>query len=100
VSDLKLKFALPDTNAFNKCCEANLGKQTDICDEVYEFYTTYVQCRIKIGKVYFLKTGMCLRDLHVMVTTISFVKIKISILMPEQIVCVNNIAMSHVINII
>jgi len=35
VSDLKLKFALPDTNAFNKCCDANLGKQTEICDEFY-----------------------------------------------------------------
>jgi hypothetical protein len=35
VSDLKLKFALPDTNAFNKFCEANLGKQTEICDEYY-----------------------------------------------------------------
>jgi hypothetical protein len=35
VSDLKLQFALPDTNAFNKFCEANLGKQTEICDEFY-----------------------------------------------------------------
>jgi len=34
---LKLKFALPDTNAFNKFCEANLGKPTKILDE---FYTT------------------------------------------------------------
>jgi hypothetical protein len=55
VSDLKLKFAIPDTNAFNKFCEANLGKQTEICEE---FYTT---CKMqnKIGKVYFLKTGIC-----------------------------------------
>jgi hypothetical protein len=28
VSDLKQKFALPDTNAFNTFCEANLVKQT------------------------------------------------------------------------
>jgi hypothetical protein len=35
VSDFKLKFTLPDTNAFNKCCEANLGKQPEICDEFY-----------------------------------------------------------------
>ena len=42
---------------------------------------------------------MCLRDLHVMVITISFVKINISILMPKPIVCVN-IAMSRVISII
>jgi len=35
VSDLKLKFALPDKNAFNKFCEANPGKQTEICDEFY-----------------------------------------------------------------
>jgi hypothetical protein len=37
VSDLKQKFALPDTFAFDKFCEANLVKQTEICDE---FYTT------------------------------------------------------------
>jgi hypothetical protein len=59
-----------------------------------------VRCRINIGKVYFLKTGMCLRDLHVMVTTISFVQINFSILMPrKRIVCVN-IAMNRVISII
>jgi hypothetical protein len=97
VSDLKLKFALPDTNAFNKFCEANLGKQTEICDE---FYTPCTIMQNKNWqKEYFLKTGMSLRDLHVMVTTISFVKINIFILMPKQIVCVN-IAISRVISII
>jgi hypothetical protein len=61
--------------------------------------TRHVQCRIKIGKAYFLKTGMCLRDLHVMVTTICFAKINIFILMPKQIAYVN-IAMNCVISII
>ena len=39
-------------------------------------FTRHVQCRIKIGKVFFLRKGMCSRDLHVTVTTISVVKIK------------------------
>jgi hypothetical protein len=61
-------------------------------------FTRHVQCRIKIGKVYFLKTGMlCLRDLHVMVTTISFVKINISILMPKKIVCIALICMNVIL---
>jgi len=95
VSDLKLKFALPDTNAFNKFCEATLANRLK-----YEMnFTRHVQCRIKIGKVYFLKTGMCLRDLHAMVFTVYFVKINIFILIPKQILCVN-IAMSRVISII
>jgi hypothetical protein len=36
-TDLRLKFAVLDTNALNKICEANLEKQNDISDE---FYTT------------------------------------------------------------
>jgi hypothetical protein len=46
VSELKLKFALPDTNAFIPFFEANLGKKTDISGE---FYSTCTMQR-KIGK--------------------------------------------------
>jgi hypothetical protein len=34
VSDFKQKLALPETIAFEKFCEANLVKQTEICDEL------------------------------------------------------------------
>jgi hypothetical protein len=43
-----------------------LGKQTEIR---YVFYTTW-RCRIKTSQVNLLITGMCLRTLHVMITTI------------------------------
>jgi hypothetical protein len=39
VSNIKLKFALPDTRTFTKFCEANLRKQTELCDEFYKTCT-------------------------------------------------------------
>jgi hypothetical protein len=49
-------------------------------------FTRHVQCRIKIGKVYFLKTGMCLRDLHVMVNEI---KINLNLNLNHYLFCKN-----------